>query len=158
MKCQRGRGNGWGGGGDLKLKSWRAEIGRLTVNTPSCLCLSLNGSERGFRLLHVTLCCVGVVIMVKWKMPEQRSEEEASGAADGELLQHCWLFAALSFINKVEALWTFGGVMSSLAGSHRGRTSVHTVNSSHIILPRILVHSRSSGLQQGSRHDNQGSL
>lgn len=29
--------------------------------------------------------------MVKWKMPERRSEEEESEAADSKLLQHRWL-------------------------------------------------------------------
>lgn len=56
--------------------------------------------------------------MVKWKMLEWVSEEEASRAADCELLEQCWVFTAMSFLNKAEALWTFGGVLNSLAGNH----------------------------------------
>ena len=44
-----------------------------------------------------------------------------------------------TLINKVEAFWTFGGVLNSLAGNHRGTTLVHTVNSTHIILQHTLV-------------------
>lgn len=40
----------------MKLKSWRAERGELTVNTPSCLCLSLNGSEGFSSSCHALLC------------------------------------------------------------------------------------------------------
>lgn len=114
-------------------------------------------AQKGF-LLHVTLRCVGVVIMVEWKTPERGSEEEESRAADGELLVQCRVLAAMSFINKVEALWWFGGVSNSLAGNHRGRTSVHTVSSTHIILPHFLVLCRSSGLQQASLRGVQSSL
>lgn len=91
-------------------------------------------------------------------MPARRSEERESEAADSKLVQHRWLFFALSFINKVEASWMFGSVMSSLAGSHRCRTLAYTVNSTHIILLCILGRYRSLGLQQGSLHDNQGFL
>lgn len=49
-------------------------------------------TQKGF-LLRVTLCCVGVVIALEWKKPDWRSEEEEeeSRAADGELLEQCWL-------------------------------------------------------------------
>lgn len=99
-----------------------------------------------------------VLVLSLWWNGKWRSEEEESRAADSVLLEQCWLFTAQSFISKVEALWTFGGVLNSLAGNHRGRASVHTVNSTHRILQNILVHYRSSGLQQGSLHDIQGSL
>lgn len=69
------------------------------------------------------LCYVGVVITVKWKIPTRKTEEEDEGTAtDSVLLMQCWIFAAMSSINKAEALWTFGGVLNSLAGNHRGRT------------------------------------
>lgn len=73
-------------------------------------------TQKGF-LLRVTLCCVGVVIALEWKMPDRRSEEEEeSRAADGELLEQCWL-------SERRRCWTFGGVLSSLAGNHTGGTS-----------------------------------
>lgn len=66
---------------------------------------------------HTPLCC-SCHYGGEWKTPERMNEMGESGAADAELLQHCCLFTAPSFINKTEALWTFGGVMNSLAGSH----------------------------------------
>lgn len=63
------------------------------------------------------------VMLVKWKIPTLKSEEEEeSTAIDSGLLTQCWIFAAMSSINKAEALWIFGGVLNSLAGNHRGRT------------------------------------
>lgn len=41
---------------EMRLKSWRAERGQLTVNTPSRLCLSLNGSEGFSSSCHAPLC------------------------------------------------------------------------------------------------------
>ncbi len=78
-----------------------------------------------------------------------------SRAADGELLEQRWVFTATKFINKVEALRTFGGVLNGLAGNHR--TSAHTLNSTHIVQTHILLHYRSSCLQQRSLHDVQDS-
>lgn len=65
--------------------------------------MSLNGSEGGFHLLHVTLCCVALAIMVKWKILEWRREE----AETEETVKSCstvGVSTALTFINKVEAL------------------------------------------------------
>lgn len=82
-------------------------------------------AQKGF-LLRAVLCYVGVVITVKRKIPtwksEEEEEEDEGTATDGALPMQRRVAAAMSSINKVEALWTFGGVLNSLAGNHRGRT------------------------------------
>lgn len=58
MKCYRGQGDGRekGRGRWIKLKSQRVERGQLGVNTPCCLCRSLNGSEGFSTPCHALLC------------------------------------------------------------------------------------------------------
>lgn len=114
----------------------KAARGRITVNTLSCLFLSLNGSEGFSYPCHALLCqCCHYGEMENVGVKE-------GGGRSGALPTLCRLFTAMALRNKVEALWMFGGRLSSLAGNHTGTTWVYSEYHSHNTIQHM-VHNRS---------------